>query len=95
MKRRHLGLLAGALIPAFLLSGGTAPAAEINSHTVKFATAGAAGSPIALGMDKFAEIVERQERRGRSRSGASRAARWAATCRRSRPSRAARSRCRP
>jgi tripartite ATP-independent transporter DctP family solute receptor len=57
MKRRHLGLLAGALIPAFLLSGGAAPAAEINSHTVKFATAGAAGSPIALGMDKFAEIV--------------------------------------
>ena len=33
-------------------------AAEINKHTIKFATAGAIGSPIALGMDKFAEIVK-------------------------------------
>ena len=40
-----------------MLLGGAAHAAEINEHTIKFATAGAIGSPIALGMDKFAEIV--------------------------------------
>lgn len=58
MKRRHILILPGALVAACMLVGGTAAAAEINSHTVKFATAGAAGSPIALGMDKFAELMD-------------------------------------
>jgi TRAP-type transport system periplasmic protein len=58
MHRRRLGLLTSALIPALVLLGSAGHTAEINEHTIKFATAGAAGSPIALGMDKFAEIVE-------------------------------------
>jgi tripartite ATP-independent transporter DctP family solute receptor len=58
MLRRLMRLLTSALIPGLLLLGGTGRAAEINEHTIKFATAGAKGSPIALGMDKFAELVE-------------------------------------
>ena len=58
MRRRLLGLLASALVPSLTLLGGAGHAAEINEHTVKFATAGAKGSPIALGMDRFAETVE-------------------------------------
>ena len=41
-----------------VLLGSSSHAAEINEHTIKFATAGAIGSPIALGMEKFAEIVK-------------------------------------
>ena len=41
-----------------MTAAGAGYAAEINEHTIKFATAGAIGSPIALGMDKFAEIVK-------------------------------------
>ena len=58
MLRRVMQLLTSALIPGLLLLGGTGRAAEINEHTIKFATAGARGSPIALGMEKFAELVE-------------------------------------
>ena len=58
MRRRLIGLLTSALIPGLMLLGGAGHAAEIGEHTIKFATAGADGSPIALGMDKFAEIVE-------------------------------------
>ena len=58
MRRRLIGLLTSALIPGLILLGGAGHAAEINEHTIKFATAGAKGSPIALGMDKFAELVE-------------------------------------
>ena len=58
MVRRLMRLVTSTLIPGLLLLGGAGQAAEINEHTIKFATAGAQGSPIALGMDKFAEIVE-------------------------------------
>lgn len=60
MRRRLLnGLLASVVVPGMLLAAGaSARAAEIGKRTIKFATAGAVGSPIALGMDKFAEIVE-------------------------------------
>lgn len=58
MRRRLMGLLSSASILGLLLLTEPTHAAEINSHTVKFATAGAAGSPIALGMDKFAEIID-------------------------------------
>ena len=52
MRLLMLGLLASAL------SASVGQAADINQHTVKFATAGAIGSPIALGMEKFAAIVK-------------------------------------
>jgi TRAP-type transport system periplasmic protein len=60
MRRRPLALLTSALalIAGLAPLGGPGHAAEIGEHTVKFATAGAKGSPIALGMDRFAEIVE-------------------------------------
>ena len=57
MRKRTIGLLMGALLPGMTLLG-EAGHAEIGEHTIKFATAGAQGSPIALGMEKFAEIVE-------------------------------------
>lgn len=57
MNRRFFGFLFGTATAMIALLGATAARAEINEHTIKFATAGAAGSPIALGMDKFAEIV--------------------------------------
>jgi TRAP-type transport system periplasmic protein len=46
------------LLTTLVLIGTSAARAEVGEHTIKFATAGVAGSPIALGMDKFAEIVE-------------------------------------
>ena len=59
MRPRLTTVLTSVLIPGLVLLSGTGPAAaEINEHTIKFATAGAQGSPIALGMDRFAEIVE-------------------------------------
>ena len=58
MRKRMIGLLTTALIPGLMTLAGASYAAEINEHTIKFATAGAIGSPIALGMDKFAEIVK-------------------------------------
>jgi TRAP-type transport system periplasmic protein len=63
MRRRPLlALLSGAsaLIPSLAPLGNAGHAAEISERTVKFATAGAKGSPIALGMDKFAELVEQK-----------------------------------
>lgn len=52
-------LLAGVLLPCLTAVNGPAQAAdEIGRHTIKLATAGAAGSPLAVGMDKFAEIVK-------------------------------------
>ena len=57
MRKRTIGLMVSVLIPGLTLFGGVGRA-EIGEHTIKFATAGAAGSPIALGMDRFAEIVE-------------------------------------
>ena len=57
MRKPMIGLLLGGLIPAMTLLGAVGHA-EIGEHTIKFATAGAEGSPIALGMEKFAEIVE-------------------------------------
>ena len=45
-----LGLAISALVPAIAV-------AEIGEHSLRFATAGADGSPIVLGMQKFAEIV--------------------------------------
>src|SRR3954452_7079484 len=56
MRNRMLGLLTIALVPGFLALGYVSDAAEINKHTIKFATAGAIGSPIALGLEKFGEI---------------------------------------
>jgi tripartite ATP-independent transporter DctP family solute receptor len=58
MRKRMIGLLSTALIPGLMLLGSVSYAAEINEHTIKFATAGAIGSPIALGMEKFAELVQ-------------------------------------
>jgi TRAP-type transport system periplasmic protein len=58
MHRRHFALLTSAAATVVILIGTGAARADIGEHTIKFATAGAAGSPIALGMDKFAEIVE-------------------------------------
>jgi TRAP-type transport system periplasmic protein len=58
MHRRLFALLTTTAATAIILIGTGAARAEIGEHTIKFATAGAAGSPIALGMDKFAEIVE-------------------------------------
>ena len=55
MNRRSFSLLTAAA--AMALNAITPAHAEIGEHTIKFATAGAAGSPIALGMDKFAELV--------------------------------------
>ena len=57
MRKRTIGVLMGALLPGMTLLG-EAGHAEIGEHTIKFATAGAQGSPIALGMEKFGEIVE-------------------------------------
>jgi TRAP-type transport system periplasmic protein len=58
MHKRIIGLLSTALVPGLMLLGSVSYAAEINEHTIKFATAGAIGSPIALGMEKFAELVK-------------------------------------
>src|SRR5688572_3699743 len=58
MRGHQLGRLAGAQILGLVLLGGGGQAAEIGEHTIKFATAGAKGPPIALGMERFAEIVE-------------------------------------
>ena len=58
MHRRLFASLTTTAAAAFVLIGANAVHAEVGEHTIKFATAGAAGSPIALGMDKFAEIVE-------------------------------------
>ena len=57
MRKPMIGLLLGGLIPAMTLLGAVGHA-EIGEHKIKFATAGAEGSPIVLGMKKFAEIVE-------------------------------------
>ncbi|MFO1047330.1 MAG: TRAP transporter substrate-binding protein [Geminicoccaceae bacterium] len=57
MNRRFFSLLMGSAAALIALVGAGSARAEINEHTIKFATAGAAGSPIVLGMDKFAEIV--------------------------------------
>ena len=58
MRLRLRTLLAAALVPGVvLLAAGAGQAAEIGKHTIKFATAGAKGSPIALGMERFAELV--------------------------------------
>ena len=51
IKSALLGLAVSALVPAIA-------AAEIGEHSLRFATAGADGSPIVLGMQKFAEIVD-------------------------------------
>ena len=58
MRNRTIGLMVGVLIPGLSTLFGGVGRAEIGEHSIKFATAGADGSPIALGMDKFAEIVE-------------------------------------
>ena len=50
IKSALLGLAISALVPAIAV-------AEIREHSIRFATAGADGSPIVLGMEKFAEIV--------------------------------------
>ena len=57
MRKPMIGLLLGGLVPAMTLLGAVGHA-EIGEHRIKFATAGAEGSPIVLGMKKFAEIVE-------------------------------------
>jgi tripartite ATP-independent transporter DctP family solute receptor len=58
MHRRYIALLTGTAVAGVTLIGTGAAHAEIGEHTIKFATAGADGSPIALGMEKFEEIVE-------------------------------------
>jgi len=59
MLRCMTGLVTGALIAGSIVLGGSpADAADINRHTIKFASTGAKGAPIVLGMEKFAEIVQ-------------------------------------
>ena len=58
MHRFLMGLLASALIPGLVLLSDAAHAAEINQHTIKFASAGAKGSPAVMGMEKFADLVK-------------------------------------
>jgi TRAP-type transport system periplasmic protein len=57
MRGYLIGLLTSALIPGLVLLSG-AGHAEINQHTIKFASAGAKGSPAVLGMEKFADLVK-------------------------------------
>lgn len=51
-------VLASAVTAGMLLFSGMGNAAEIGAHTMKLASAGADGSPLAMGMAKFAEIVK-------------------------------------
>jgi len=57
MLRRVGGLTTVAVIAGSVVFGGAAFAADIGKHTIKFASTGAKGAPIVLGMEKFAEIV--------------------------------------
>ena len=57
MLRRVGSLTTVAVIAGSVFFGGAAFAAEIGTHTIKFASTGAKGAPIVLGMEKFAEIV--------------------------------------
>jgi tripartite ATP-independent transporter DctP family solute receptor len=57
MRKSLIGILASALIPGLVLLSDAAHAAEINQHTIKFASAGAKDSPAVLGMEKFADLV--------------------------------------
>jgi TRAP-type transport system periplasmic protein len=57
MRKSLAGLLASALSAGILMLG-TPAAAEIRAHSMKLTSAGAQGSPLALGMEKFAEIVK-------------------------------------
>jgi tripartite ATP-independent transporter DctP family solute receptor len=58
MRKSLIGHLAIALIPSLVLLSGVGHAAEINQHAIKFASAGAIGSPAVLGMEKFANLVK-------------------------------------
>ena len=54
MKRLMLKSIAAAVA---LVAFGVASAQDIKEHTIKFATQNPKGHPIAMGMEKFAEIV--------------------------------------
>lgn len=58
MRNGLSALLVSALSTGMLLFGGVGNAAEIGAHTMKLASAGADGSPLAQGMARFAEIVK-------------------------------------
>ena len=60
MLRRVSGLITVAMIAGSVVFAGAAFAADINRHTIKFASTGAKGAPIVLGMEKFAEILSQK-----------------------------------
>src|SRR3954451_7971691 len=60
MLQRVSGLATVAMIAGSVVFGGAAFAADINRHTIKFASTGAKGAPIVLGMEKFAEILSQK-----------------------------------
>ncbi|MFD1626184.1 TRAP transporter substrate-binding protein [Azospirillum griseum] len=57
MRKTLTAMVAGALSVGALLVANVGHAAEIGTHSFKMASAGADGSPLVLGMGKFAEIV--------------------------------------
>lgn len=58
MRKNLTAIMAGALSMGVLLLGGAANAADIRAHTIKMASAGADGSPLVMGMTKFADLVK-------------------------------------
>ena len=58
--KRVSGLATVAMIAGSVVFGGAALAADIGRHTIKFASTGAKGAPIVLGMEKFAEILSQK-----------------------------------
>jgi tripartite ATP-independent transporter DctP family solute receptor len=58
MSNRLTNLLAALAVPGMLVLAGTGAAAEIGSHTIKFAGQNQKGHPQAMGMEKFAELVK-------------------------------------
>jgi tripartite ATP-independent transporter DctP family solute receptor len=58
MSNRLTKLLTVLALPGMLMLAGTGDAAEIGSHTIKFAGQNQPGHPQAMGMEKFAELVK-------------------------------------
>lgn len=59
MLKKIATLVAGLALPALLLAGGPA-AAEIGAHSFKFAAQNQKGHPQVMGMEKFAELLEKK-----------------------------------
>jgi tripartite ATP-independent transporter DctP family solute receptor len=58
MRRRLFHLLATAVFSSALLLSASSEAAEINKHTIKFASANQKGHPQVEGMEKFADLLK-------------------------------------